>query len=943
MHDELLEAIESLDLGVADAQAKLMAVTDLIEEVRYQATQLDLVVEEQDPEPAGITHDDIDIQVSGNSVIVTFSMSESAPARLRFYAVKSPEEYRYTAEELSSRWGGPGAPHRQTIKDLLPGSYRIASQTLKDNEWIDVSPVQTFVIAGEQLETSGGLNANAYSKKEFKPNLPPLPKYLETITDATFGANVKRVSGYAGVEAVPGSSTWTTYNRHQGSKVCPWNIDSSLMILKAQGSTKKDGYGAPEYILCDGQTHEVVKALYPLGSKGQPANEMRWTDQPAKLLCVGGNEVFYWNVDTDTNQTIVTIPQANQLYIGPWEGNLDHKCEKLIVIDTHDRINRNRKAYSINLMVGSALLFTPEMGIPDVDHVGVSASAKFTNVTGRWIEPAEGWIDGDRTQIRNAYGIIFQTDEYGRPSHWDWGKDSDGNEVIVGVQKVNSGNGRLLAKDVQTGIEKYHTEEGYIQHTSCRNTLLPGYAFCTYSGYAVRVYQDELCKIPLDGSGKVERWCKLHAVDWNAECVPSPDGKSVMFTSNWDVPGGPTHVFVASIPETQSKKVESKSVDWPNWNGMPPSIEADSKGESKTFTYNGKTIRVENLDFDSRSSYAKRSAVTARANNEPSFVILNDGTIYDLDTGEEKGQSNLKGIRADWSVPAVAYGFSGQVLKEFDVETQASVEWQDYTRFFDEGAKLDIGPWEGNFDARNHRVIVCDYNGSTVARQVVATDMQSGIHVSRAKSQIIDDAKEIYGFNFTGVDHVSVSPCGEFVVASVEANPKNDKRYVLYDFPFNSPRLFGNKNYRAAHGTFHKGKQDQRMMISVHWDDLTAVNLEYHDKVYSIGWGSHGHLSGHPDHNLFVHSTEKDDFSIVRVGQFDGDLYDGRTQTKDKDYLGTTLVPKSPTMQKVIGRYENTGEKYPNSAQGVLSPDGLSAVITGQGRSKDYTMVATLG
>lgn len=554
MHDELLEVIEELDLGVADAHSKLLAIAELVEDARYKAAQLDVEPDVPDiPEPVGIAHDDIDIQVSGNSAIVTFSMSESAPARLRFYDVKSPEEYRYTNEELSSRWGGPDAPHRQIIKDLLPGSYRLASQTLKDNEWIDVSPVQTFEIAGEQpVEqppgNSGGLNENAYSKEEFKPDLPPLPKYLETIVDKTFGAHVKRVSGYAGVEAVSGSSMWTTYNRHPGSKVCPWNIDSSLMFIKAQGSTKKDGFGAPEYILCDGQTHEVVKALYPVGSKGQPANEMRWTDQPAKLLCVGGNEVFYWNVDTDTSQTVVTIPEAVQLFIGPWEGNLDHKAEKLIVIDTYDRINRNRKAYSINLNVRSVLEFNSEdMKIPDVDHVGVSASGKYKNITGRWIDPAEGWIDGDRTQTQGALRS-WKTEEYGRPSHWDWAFDSNGDEVIVGVQKINDGHGRVLAKRLSDGKESYHTDVGYAQHTSCRNISKSGVAFVTYSGTVVPIYQDEVVEVPLDGSMNTIRWCKTFAVDYNAEAVPSPDGNQILFSSNWGVAGGPIHVFVASIP-----------------------------------------------------------------------------------------------------------------------------------------------------------------------------------------------------------------------------------------------------------------------------------------------------------------------------------------------------------------------------------------------------------
>jgi hypothetical protein len=51
-------------------------------------------------------------------------------------------------------------------------------------------------------------------------------------------------------------------------------------------------------------------------------------------------------------------------------------------------------------------------------------------------------------------------------------------------------------------------------------------------------YSDEIIAVKLDGSGSVERLCHIHSATsgcyrCEAHPVPSPDGRRVLFASNW--------------------------------------------------------------------------------------------------------------------------------------------------------------------------------------------------------------------------------------------------------------------------------------------------------------------------------------------------------------------------------------------------------------------------
>jgi hypothetical protein len=96
--------------------------------------------------------------------------------------------------------------------------------------------------------------------------------------------------------------------------------------------------------------------------------------------------------------------------------------------------------------------------------------------------------------------------------------------------------------------------EATAHHISAQNILLPGWVFVTYGpwpGEQNERYYDEVIAVSLDGKQRVQRLAHLHSdfgnftnntcssvdSDFNyrseSHGVPSPDGKSLAFASNW--------------------------------------------------------------------------------------------------------------------------------------------------------------------------------------------------------------------------------------------------------------------------------------------------------------------------------------------------------------------------------------------------------------------------
>jgi hypothetical protein len=141
----------------------------------------------------------------------------------------------------------------------------------------------------------------------------------------------------------------------------------------------------------------------------------------------------------------------------------------------------------------------------------------------------------------------------GRPNGWtfplkhaDMARDPfDGDEdVLVGGRACpGSRLGRVVKVRLRDGHVTELTDpdnEASFSHASARNTLRPGWVYVTYGRGAAnrgRRFAGEIVAVKLDGSGTVQRFGHTHSSGkpYRAEAhgVPSPDGRRILFASDW--------------------------------------------------------------------------------------------------------------------------------------------------------------------------------------------------------------------------------------------------------------------------------------------------------------------------------------------------------------------------------------------------------------------------
>lgn len=367
------------------------------------------------------------------------------------------------------------------------------------------------------------------------------PPYLEPVIDSEFGSKIVRVTGDPGTPIKNIDAVWNEVARHQYSKQAAWNADQSLLLL-----SRHDGF--PSKLFLDGATYEPL-----FGRNAIPGSEIRWhPTEPDRMVYVKDDKIGYWNVREDTTEIVAEIGvDYSDFHIGPWEGNLSRDGRMLVVsgVKAGERI-----AFAYDLVDKEKY---PDLtfDIDRLDWVSVSASGKYIVLNGS----IEGGVP-DQTQIfdleGNKIGDLWS--EAGRPSHYDLTLDENGEDIAVGVSKVNPDDGRVIKRRLRDGAITVLTDGGYASHVSARNVDRPGWVFVTYQhpGPTWPPYWDEVIAVKIDGSMTVQRIAKMHTytVDYltEAHAVPSPDGRRVLWASSWDADSGrPIGAYVAELPNSQ--------------------------------------------------------------------------------------------------------------------------------------------------------------------------------------------------------------------------------------------------------------------------------------------------------------------------------------------------------------------------------------------------------
>ncbi len=400
------------------------------------------------------------------------------------------------------------------------------------------------------------------------------PLYLMPMREPTFGTAIVRVSGDSGLDVGTFGPRWGGLTRHVYSKQQPWNSTSLLLSLDNKNS------GLTPVIL-NGQTYQP--RYEPCG--GYDKYDWRWhpsTSHQNEQVNVNGagTELMWYDVTTCTKTRSWPLPFVADYGIGSGEGNVSndgryvviHNKQQMVVVDM-DPQAPNAPPYPF-LRIGpvydipacSLDVAQPDSGV--VAHASISPSGRFIGVKYKTLV-RQGMtscdtlcdmrrifeVDSSLTiRVHNMASNTLRCGSFQhRPNGWifplkhaDMALDPyDGDEDVVmgGRACPGASLGRVVKvrlRDGQvTALSNPLNEPPYL-HGSARNLQRPGWFYVTYSDdplFAGDRFHGEVMAVKMDGSGQVERFAHYHSTHSTylaqPHAVPSPDGKRVMFASDW--------------------------------------------------------------------------------------------------------------------------------------------------------------------------------------------------------------------------------------------------------------------------------------------------------------------------------------------------------------------------------------------------------------------------
>ncbi len=354
------------------------------------------------------------------------------------------------------------------------------------------------------------------------------------IDDPHFGARITRLTN-ARADGAPGYMP-------QYAKRQAWNADGSLLLLFS---------GDGRTLLHDGVSGSFVREI-----EGPGGEDVFWHPaDPRRIIYAEDNRLSMYDVTTDVVTTLRAFPQYSWINTRG-EGNLSADGNLYAFAGQfYDSTVHFRDLVLYDIARDSVLgtLPLPET-LADFDWVSISPSGDFVVVD--YATSDTGLYQGVEVYDR-AFRRLWQ-----KPlgsGHSDLGIDTDGQDVLVmGVYNADSNRTYIRKYRLSDAAETVLLDHEWsvYNHISLRNTRLRG--FCLVSTYDGEgrleddstgwlPFEDEIFLLALDGSGSVRRlahhrsrrfspatpdsdnsvyWAEPHA-------SPDPDGRRVVFGSNW--------------------------------------------------------------------------------------------------------------------------------------------------------------------------------------------------------------------------------------------------------------------------------------------------------------------------------------------------------------------------------------------------------------------------
>lgn len=402
----------------------------------------------------------------------------------------------------------------------------------------------------------------------------PEPAYLSPLRDPVFGTWVLRIGGDGGAPLAPLAERWADVARHVYSKQQPWNSTSSLLSLRNTGS------GTSPVIL-NGASYLPVRGPCALYDRW----DYRWhpgDSHPSEQINVNraGAELMWFDVVNCIKTRSWTLPIVADYGIGSGEGNVSAdgryvaiaNQQQMIVVDM-EPAPPAAPAWPY-VRVGPVYTFPPcsldvsRPGLGGIDNVSISPSGRYIDVKYSGLASAGAAVCDTLCDLHRIFevdsGLVIRphlmganaqrcgsfaarTDGWIFPlKHADLASDpfDGGEDVIVGGRACPGSNlGHVVKVRLRDGQVTSLTDprnEAVYSHGSARNLRRPGWFYVTYSRdpvYAGARFWGETVAVKLDGSGSVLRFAHYHSsqstYDAEAQAVPSPDGRRLLFASDW--------------------------------------------------------------------------------------------------------------------------------------------------------------------------------------------------------------------------------------------------------------------------------------------------------------------------------------------------------------------------------------------------------------------------
>jgi len=437
------------------------------------------------------------------------------------------------------------------------GSVRVSGAATaplgNSSELANAAPVTSFTLSAP---FAPGLRAIPRdSSRVLTTASMPRPGYLAPVVDPITGVTLTRVTGNTG--ALTGTSrsstgTWSADARHHYSKTAPWNADGSLIAID------NDDPGLPTRVYLDGETYQVRYET----CRDHRIGDDRWHPSVAhrnERISCSGEELTWFDVTTCTYTRRWDLPFWVK-GLGMSEGNPSNDGRFIALTDGY-------KVFVVDMDPQAPLAPYPAKRIGPAFDVAGCGLATGCSVDWVSISPSGKYVvvkyDGDHEQVLDVNPTTLALTIRVMPSssprcagsaskgfiydlaHADLAIDpfDHDEDVIIGQEHCQDDDyGGVVKVRLRDGKTTSLTRPGkgdaYPHHVATRNLQRPGWAYVTYMSEPGKRYSNEVIALSLDGNEHVERFIQNHTnrtgcYRCEAHGTPSPDGRKVMFASNW--------------------------------------------------------------------------------------------------------------------------------------------------------------------------------------------------------------------------------------------------------------------------------------------------------------------------------------------------------------------------------------------------------------------------